>query len=312
MNISSDSSTKDKVTLNQAYCDLIYLLDQNYPKKSALTFVANHYTLNKKLRNILNRASLSKDMVNTIQKNLVKDYDALKGREFHIDAYNQLTTFYSLKNNDPLIICRDGVLRDIFSTLHTNDAISSTLRLLDMGAPGYLVASALRAVIAQRLVRRLCENCKSSAPAEVGQRLLLEQLSEENLQHTHFYSALGCQRCHFTGYRGRIGVFELLELDENMVTALRLDDTDGFAKAAKKSRYFKPLALAALEYAKQGITSLEEVFKLVDHFEKVKKHHDEVALKFSNSDNLNGAGLTLAPIDEQKSEAHLSPVGFIE
>ena len=58
-------------------------------------------------------------MVNTIQSNLVKDYDELKGREFHIDAYNQLTTFYSLKNNDPLIICRDGVLRDIFSTIHT-------------------------------------------------------------------------------------------------------------------------------------------------------------------------------------------------
>ena len=98
---------------------MIYLLDQNYPKKSALTFVANHYTLNKNLRNILNRASLSKNIVITIQNNLVKDYDALKGREFHIDAYNQLTTFYSLKNNDPLIICRDGVLRDIFSTIHT-------------------------------------------------------------------------------------------------------------------------------------------------------------------------------------------------
>ena len=98
---------------------MIYLLDQNYPKKSALTFVANHYTLNKKLRNILNRASLSINLVTAIQNNLVKDYNTLKGREFHIDAYNQLTTFFSLNNNDPLIICRDGILRDIFSSLHT-------------------------------------------------------------------------------------------------------------------------------------------------------------------------------------------------
>ena len=198
----------------------------------------------------------------------------------------------------------------VLSTLHTNDALSSTLRLLDMGAPGYLVASALRAVIAQRLVRRLCENCKSSAPAEASQQLLLDQVSEENLQHTHFHSARGCQRCQFTGYRGRIGVFELLELDENMISALRSDDNDGFAKAAKKSRYFKPLALAALDYAKQGITSLEEVFKLVDHFDKVKKPHDEIDIKFSNKEDANKIGFTLAPIDKHKSESHFSSSGL--
>ncbi|MFX1516502.1 MAG: DUF5616 domain-containing protein, partial [Promethearchaeota archaeon] len=69
-------------------------------------------------------------MVTTIQNHLVKDYDALKGREFHIDAYNQLTTFYSLKNNDPVIICRDGILRDIFSTLHTRRELRIDRELL--------------------------------------------------------------------------------------------------------------------------------------------------------------------------------------
>ena len=114
-----NSSIQDESSLNQAYCDLIYLLDQDYPKKSALTFVANHYTLDNKLRNILSRAALPSNLVHIIQKNLVRDSDFLKGREFHIDAYNQLTTFYSLKNNDPVLICRDGFLRDIFSSLHT-------------------------------------------------------------------------------------------------------------------------------------------------------------------------------------------------
>ncbi|WP_028862449.1 GspE/PulE family protein [Psychromonas aquimarina] len=200
----------------------------------------------------------------------------------------------------------------VLSTLHTNDAISSTLRLLDMGAPGYLVASALRAVIAQRLVRRLCENCKSSGPAEFSQQVLLEQLSDENLQHTHFHSAPGCQRCQFTGYRGRIGVFELLEIDDGMVTALRLDDPEAFAQAAKKAKYFKPLALAALEYAKQGITSLEEVFKLVDRFEKIKKHHDEVEVSLPESAKLEQSGLSLAPRDDEKTPADSSPLGFSE
>lgn len=182
----------------------------------------------------------------------------------------------------------------VLSTLHTNDAISSTLRLLDMGAPGYLVASALRAVIAQRLIRRLCDNCKSSHEADNGQKILLDQLSDENLEEVNFHSAPGCQRCQFTGYRGRIGVFELLELDDAMVSALRLEDVESFSIAAKKSKYFQPLALAALEYAKQGITSLEEVFKLVDRFEKAKKADDPVDLHLSAQTQ----GLTLEAADE--------------
>jgi len=189
----------------------------------------------------------------------------------------------------------------VLSTLHTNDAISSTLRLLDMGAPGYLVASALRAVIAQRLVRRLCENCKSEGPALPDQQLLLERLTDQNLKSMHFHSAVGCQRCQFTGYRGRIGVFELLELDDTMISALRLDDSDGFAKAAKQSQYFKPLALAALDYAKQGLTSLEEVFKLVDHFDRVKKANDDIEI----TPLIHDSGLTLTPLEQ--SDNNLSP-----
>lgn len=94
-------------------------MDRNYPKKSALIFVANHYTLDKKLRNILNRAALPLSMVQVIKNNQIREYDSIKGKVFHIDAYNQLTTFYSFKSNDMLIICRDGFLRDIFSSLHT-------------------------------------------------------------------------------------------------------------------------------------------------------------------------------------------------
>lgn len=176
----------------------------------------------------------------------------------------------------------------VLSTLHTNDAISSTLRLLDMGAPGYLVASALRAVIAQRLIRRLCENCKTEHETPQAQQLLLEQLSTESLQSTSFYSAPGCQRCQFTGYRGRIGVFELLEIDDEMISALRLEDTEAFSIAAKKSPYFQPLAFAALDYAKQGITSLEEVFKLVDRFEIMSP------IKHSTASSDNESALAVA------------------
>jgi len=184
-----------------------------------------------------------------------------------------------MRDNETMEIGLRGALTGhlVLSTLHTNDAISSTLRLLDMGAPGYLVASALRAVVAQRLIRRLCSNCKTSQVATLEQQILLDQISHESLAQFHFYSAPGCQRCQFSGYRGRVGVFELLELDENMVSALRVDDTQAFSVAVKQSTLFKPLALSALDYAKEGITSLEEVFKLVDRFEKKNKRSDSVS-----------------------------------
>ena len=166
----------------------------------------------------------------------------------------------------------------VLSTLHTNDAISSTLRLLDMGSPGYLVASALRAVIAQRLIRRLCENCKSPVIPDISQQVLLELMTGENPHDVQYHASSGCQRCHFTGYRGRIGVFELLELNDQMITALRADDTQAFAEAAKNSEYFQPLAISALEYAKQGITSLDEVFNLVDRFESVNLTPEKLGL----------------------------------
>ena len=187
----------------------------------------------------------------------------------------------------------------VLSTLHTNDAISSTLRLLDMGAPGYLVASALRAVIAQRLIRRLCENCRTQHKTPIDQQILLDQLTDEPLQDTHFHSAPGCQRCQFTGYRGRIGVFELLEIDNAMVSALRLDDTEAFSIAAQKSQYFQPLAIAALDYAKQGITSLEEVFKLVDRFDKV---HKSTSKKVENETSTLDSGLSLAPRESSSKD----------
>jgi MSHA biogenesis protein MshE len=201
-----------------------------------------------------------------------------------------------MRDNETMEIGLRGALTGhlVLSTLHTNDAISSTLRLLDMGAPGYLVASALRAVIAQRLIRRLCENCKTTQETPIDQQILLDQLSTEVLQNLHFHSAPGCQRCQFTGYRGRIGVFELLELDDSMVSALRLDDTEAFSIAAKKSQYFQPLAIAALDYAKQGITSLEEVFKLVDRFDKIEAQNLSHVVPVNEPFD---SGLTLEPRD---------------
>ncbi|GAB1266080.1 GspE/PulE family protein [Aurantivibrio infirmus] len=151
----------------------------------------------------------------------------------------------------------------VLSTLHTNDAITSALRLIDMGVDPFLVASSLRAIVAQRLVRRVCESCAVEKTPDASEQHLLDIVSKKHtLGSVNFREGKGCPHCHNTGYRGRIGVFELLELDENMGNALRDNDVLGFNKAAHASPQFLPLSYSALEFAKKGITSLSEVLRV--------------------------------------------------
>ncbi|SFP52129.1 GspE/PulE family protein [Enterovibrio norvegicus] len=149
----------------------------------------------------------------------------------------------------------------VLSTLHTNNAIDSALRLLDMEAPGYLVASAVRAVLAQRLIRRICPDCKVPHALDESESLWLTTTMPESA-NAGFYVGRGCQHCNFTGYKGRIGVFELLEITPDLMDALRANDTRAFALLAEQQPGYKPLVNCALDYAKQGSTTLEETMKL--------------------------------------------------
>jgi MSHA biogenesis protein MshE len=152
----------------------------------------------------------------------------------------------------------------VLSTLHTNDAITSALRLMDMGAAGFLVGSSLRAIVAQRLVRRICEQCSVPYEPERQEIFWLKNLIGPQIDGINFKKGQGCQTCNYTGYKGRIGVFELLEMNEPMMSALKRDDAEEFAIQAKKNPSFTPLAQAAFDYAKKGITTVEEVLKLVE------------------------------------------------
>ncbi|WP_312917826.1 GspE/PulE family protein [Stutzerimonas kunmingensis] len=150
----------------------------------------------------------------------------------------------------------------VLSTLHTNDALTSAMRLIDMGVEPFLVATALNAVLAQRLIRRVCENCITDHQPDPRQIAWLESLHGQSLAAVRFKQGSGCHRCHNTGYSGRIGVYELLELDEPMIAALRRGDPQEFAEAARKQPHYRPLAASALDYAIVGVTSVEEVLKV--------------------------------------------------
>jgi len=152
----------------------------------------------------------------------------------------------------------------VLSTLHTNDAISSVLRLTDMGAPGYLVASSLRAVVAQRLVRKNCVHCKSEHTLDQSELSWLSHIAQFDVSSHTFHKGSGCQRCQHTGMTGRVGVFELLEIDDAMAQAMRKDQPDEFMQAAKISKGFKPLAQAALQFALDGVIPVSEVLRLAE------------------------------------------------
>ena len=153
----------------------------------------------------------------------------------------------------------------VFSTLHTNSAAGSAARLIDMGAEGFLVASALSAVLAQRLIRKICDSCAESYEISNAEKMWLRAKVDSEIENHDFHRGSGCPRCNGTGYRGRTGIYELLEINEAMADALRLNDTNAYIHAANNSEGFIPLSYGALQLAKERVTTLEEVLRVSGH-----------------------------------------------
>ncbi len=148
----------------------------------------------------------------------------------------------------------------VFSTLHTNDSTGAVTRLLDMGVEAFLISSSLEGVLAQRLLRRLCPTCKTEAPVSAATRSRLESLGGQGLQGT-FYQGAGCEECRGTGYRGRIGIFELLAID-NEVRELILQKRSNAELKATAQKSMITMHQDALQKAAEGITSLEEILRV--------------------------------------------------
>ena len=167
----------------------------------------------------------------------------------------------------------------VLSTLHTNDSISSAMRLIDMGAEPFLVASSLLGVVAQRLVRRVCDNCTETYEPTEQELIWLRSFDLDPLDiEAGFVHGRGCYQCSNTGYRGRVGVYEMLEMDEDMLDALRRKDVSDFTRAARKSEFFRPLGQCAMDYALQGVTSLQEVSRVAATAEMgVSMEEDELS-----------------------------------
>jgi type IV pilus assembly protein PilB len=215
--------------------------------------------------------------------------------EYKIEAINQVqvnpkagltfaTCLRSILRQDPNVIMV-GEIRDsetaqialqsaqtghlVLSTLHTNDSISAVTRLLDLNVPAFLVASSVSAVVAQRLVRKLCV-CRDESPMtqEHASRFLAAGIVDFG---SVVYTPAGCTLCDNSGFKGRIGIYELLVLDEQMRAAVRSGMRDEEIRNMARSGGMRLMQEDAMEKVKLGMTTLDEVLRVVP-FENVQVH----------------------------------------
>ncbi|MFA5784712.1 MAG: GspE/PulE family protein, partial [Phycisphaerae bacterium] len=168
---------------------------------------------------------------------------------------------------------RDGIVADIaiqaaltghlvFSTLHTNDAVSAITRLIDMGVKPFLVASSIQAIMAQRLIRVICTNCKQVNENPNPYFLKLLDITPEDLKKHKLYKGAGCSKCQGTGYKGRLGIFEMVELNNEIrELAFSKAPTTELRKAAINSG-MRTLMLDGKTKIFNGITTAEEVARI--------------------------------------------------
>jgi MSHA biogenesis protein MshE len=155
----------------------------------------------------------------------------------------------------------------VFSTLHTNDAVTTPVRLLDMGAPRYLVALSLQMVIAQRLVRVICESCAEPYQLLPGESEWLEQESKGGQNGHTYMKGRGCSNCNGTGYLGRTGVYEMLEMTKPVVEAANRDDPTHFIEAATREMGGETLRRHAAQLVMAGRTTAEEAMRVSNQME---------------------------------------------
>ncbi|HEX5462925.1 MAG TPA: GspE/PulE family protein [Steroidobacteraceae bacterium] len=146
----------------------------------------------------------------------------------------------------------------VFSTVHTMSALATVHRLLDMGAPGYMIAAAVHGIVAQRLLRRVCENCARPVQADAHEAAILRAQFGPEAAAASFRGGSGCTYCNLTGYRGRIAVYELLEIDRSLTDAIRSGDLAKLEEAARARPDFVSLGRGALDLAIRGVTSVSE------------------------------------------------------
>jgi len=156
----------------------------------------------------------------------------------------------------------------VLSTLHTNDVISTPIRLLDMGVPRYMVALSLQMVVAQRLVRVICESCSEAHTPTPAEHEWLKYELADKVDAYSYRRGRGCSQCNGTGFTGRTGVYEVLEMSNDLVEAINHEDTGVFVQAARKQMAGQTLRRDAVRLVVNGRTTIDEAMRISNEFEE--------------------------------------------
>ena len=155
----------------------------------------------------------------------------------------------------------------VLSTLHTNDVISTPIRLLDMGVPRYMVALSLQLILAQRLVRVICDNCSEVRTPTPSEHEWLRFELGDTVDQRVYRHGRGCVHCGGTGYQGRTGVYEMLEMTNDIVEAINSEDSGNFVQAARQQMAGETLRRDAVRQVVNGRTTIEEAMRISNQFE---------------------------------------------
>lgn len=155
----------------------------------------------------------------------------------------------------------------VLSTLHTNDAISTPIRLMDMGVPHFMVGSSLQVVLAQRLVRLICENCSEAHPLLPNEHEWLRAELKDKVDSHSYQHGRGCSYCNGTGYRGRTGVYEMLEMTNEIAAAASHADPAQFVRMAQAQIAGNTLRRHAVSLVTEGKTTVSEAMRVTSQLE---------------------------------------------
>ncbi|MEI7903818.1 MAG: ATPase, T2SS/T4P/T4SS family [Candidatus Firestonebacteria bacterium] len=198
--------------------------------------------------------------VNQLQVNAAKDVTFAKGLRSILRQDPNVIFVGEIRDVETAEIAFKAALTGhlVFSTLHTNNAVASIMRLQDMGLDQHIIASSIICVIAQRLVRVICPHCKQAYnPAENMLEKFRVFIDKYNI--SEFYKGTGCERCRFMGYYGRTAIFEILKNDDSIQTMIGKKSTEKDILAEAKKGGFKTLSEAGVFKVSQGLTTLDEV-----------------------------------------------------
>jgi len=204
------------------------------------------------------------DGINQIQANPKKDVTFANGLRSILRQDPDVILVGEIRDKETAEVAFKASLTGhlVFSTLHTNNAVATINRLLDIGLEAYLIASSLILIIAQRLVRVICESCKCEYEPDEQSRAKFSR-SIKNLGISKFYHGKGCEQCGYTGYLGRTAIFEIFEINEKIRSLISEKAAEAVIAKEAQANGLKKLTESGMQKVALGITTIDEVARVV-------------------------------------------------